>query len=78
MSSCTQHTRRGASSGTDGLYDNIRELEYLHGHDGKTKIVWLDEIEDSLDEKKLMKLCIRTLEEGKNEIYHFLKVRDWI
>ena len=23
------------------IYDSIRELEAIHGHDGETKIVWL-------------------------------------
>jgi hypothetical protein len=23
------------------IYENIRELELIHGHEGKTKIVWL-------------------------------------
>ena len=25
------------------VYDSIEELEAIHGHDGRTKIVWCDE-----------------------------------
>ena len=28
------------------IYNNIEELEYLHGHDGKTIVVWIDSILD--------------------------------
>ena len=28
------------------IYKNIEELEYLHGHDGKTIIVWIDSLLD--------------------------------
>jgi len=24
------------------LYDSIDDLEYIHGHDGKTVVVWID------------------------------------
>jgi len=27
---------------TTVIYNNITELEQLHGHDGKTRVVWLD------------------------------------
>ena len=27
---------------TTVIYNNIKELEGLHGHDGKTKVVWID------------------------------------
>lgn len=25
-----------------GVYTSILELEYIHGHEGRTKVVWLD------------------------------------
>ncbi len=25
------------------VYDSLRELEQIHGHDGKTEVRWLDE-----------------------------------
>lgn len=24
------------------IYDNIQDLEVIHGHEGRTKVVWLD------------------------------------
>ncbi len=27
------------------VYDSVRELVSIHGHDGKTKVVWEDEAE---------------------------------
>ena len=27
------------------VYDSIRELESIHGHDGKTKVIWGSEAE---------------------------------
>ena len=26
------------------VYDSIQELEAIHGHDGRTRIVWLEEV----------------------------------
>ena len=29
------------------MYDSIRELESVHGHDGKTKVVWEDKADEA-------------------------------
>ena len=29
-----------------GVYDNIREVEEIHGHEGRTEIIWDDEVEE--------------------------------
>lgn len=28
-----------------GVYDNLEQLEKIHGHNGKTKVVWVDGVE---------------------------------
>ncbi len=35
LSWMTQHT-------STGIYDNIEELEKIHGHQGMTKVEWVD------------------------------------
>lgn len=34
------------------IYENIKEAEAIHGHGGKTKVVYHDEVEASEPEKK--------------------------
>lgn len=41
--------RWNSSTASTVIYNSIKELEYLHGHDGKTKIVWVDNMLDVLD-----------------------------
>ena len=24
------------------IYDNIKDLDHIHGHEGKTRVVWMD------------------------------------
>ena len=31
------------------VYDSLQELEAIHGHDGRTKIEWVDEMEATGD-----------------------------
>jgi len=35
-----------------GIYDNIKNFKDIHGHNGKTRVVWLDEevIEEETEE----------------------------
>ena len=37
---CAMHWLTDTSS--IAIYDNIQELETIHGHEGKSRIIWLD------------------------------------
>jgi hypothetical protein len=34
------------------IYDSLAEMEAIHGHDGRTKIVWDDEVQPTKAAKK--------------------------
>jgi hypothetical protein len=37
-----------SSHASTAFYDSLSDVEYIHGHEGKTKIVFDDPIQDSL------------------------------
>lgn len=41
--------RWNGNTPTTTIYNNIKEMDYLHSHDGRTKIVWVDPIIDVID-----------------------------
>lgn len=41
--------RWNSNTASTSFYNNMKEMEFLHGHDGKSKVVWIDSILDVID-----------------------------
>lgn len=41
--------RWNSKTASTSFYNSMKEMEFLHGHDGKTKVVWIDSILDVID-----------------------------
>lgn len=38
--------RWNSETASTAIYKNMKELEFLHSHDGKTRVIWIDSILD--------------------------------
>lgn len=62
---CIYHWRGATPS--MAIYPNIKQMEAVHGHGGKTEVVFYSEIEAPRNPVDLLRLCELDRAEGKRE-----------